>query len=131
MQAVRYRNLLVAFDGSPASELALAHAVAIAHVHRAKLALVAVVPPRQLVRVPRADDGELEPALLAAANAVPDDLQPTARLLEGDPAREILRAARDHDAILMGAGRVAAQVVEDAEVPVIVIHRPDGPDLAA
>ena len=127
---MRYRNLLVAYDGSPEADLALAHAVALAQAHRARVALVYVLPPRQLARVQRADD-ELEPALVAAVNTVPDELHPTTRLLEGDPAREILGAAREHDAILMGAGRVAEQVAEEAEVPVIVIHCPDGPDLAA
>ncbi len=88
---------------------------------------------------------ELEKALREAADGVPDDLSVTTRLLDGDPARELLRAARDgdHDVIVMGSrgrGRVTAallgsvsnRVMHDADVPVIVIHRPsDGPDLAA
>ncbi len=45
----RYRNVLVAFDGSPESELALAHAVAMAQAYRARLALVAVVAPPPLL----------------------------------------------------------------------------------
>ena len=45
----RYRNVLVAFDGSRASELALAHGVMIAQACRARLALVAVVPPPALL----------------------------------------------------------------------------------
>ena len=71
----------------------------------------------------------------------------TTRLLDGDPARELLRAARDgdHDVLVMGSrgrgrmtaallGSVSNRVMHDAEIPVIVIHRPrgdDGPDLAA
>ena len=69
----------------------------------------------------------------------------TTQLLDGDPARELLRLARDRDfdVIVMGSrgrGRVTAallgsvsnRVMHDAGVPVIVIHRPsDGPDLAA
>src|SRR5262245_65504207 len=89
---------------------------------------------------------ELELRLRTAADGVPDDLSVTTRLLDGDPAREILKAARDgdHDVIVMGSrgrGRVTAallgsvsnHVMHDAEVPVIVIHEPrgDGPDLAA
>ena len=45
----RYRHVLVAYDGSPEAELALAHAVAIAQAYRARLALVAVVPPPPLL----------------------------------------------------------------------------------
>lgn len=125
---MRYRQLLVAFDGSPESELALAHAIAFAHVNRARLALVGVAQPLLV----RAGHDGLEPRLQAAADAVPDDLRPTARLLSGDPVREILRAAADVDAVFMGAGRVAEQVMADAPVPVIVVHcPPGGPDLAA
>jgi nucleotide-binding universal stress UspA family protein len=153
---LRYRHVLVAFDGSPDAELALAHAVSLAHGARARLALVAVVPPPPLMAwqapggmrgLHESEQTELEALLRAAADRVPDDLSITTRLLDGDPAREILRAARDgdHDVIVMGSrgrGRVSAallgsvsnRVMHDAEVPVIVIHRPsgdDGPDLAA
>ena len=69
--------------------------------------------------------------------ACPDDLRSTTLLLDGDPAREILHAAREggHDAIVLGSrgrgrmtaallGSVSNRVMHDAEVPVIVIHRP-------
>lgn len=125
---MRYRHLLVAFDGSPESELALTHAVAFAHVNRARLSLVGVAPPLLV----RAGHDGLEPRLQAAADAVPDDLHPSARMLAGDPVREILRAAADFDVVFMGAGRFAEQVAADAPVPVIVVHCPaGGPDLAA
>ena len=152
----RYRHVLVAFDGSPEAELALAHAVAVAQVYRARLGIVAVVPPPPplawqapggLRAVHESEQAELDRSLRTAADKVPDDVSLTTRLLDGDPAREILRAARegDHDVIVMGSrgrGRVTAallgsvsnHVMHDAEVPVIVIHRPssdDGPDLAA
>ena len=152
----RYRHVLVAFDGSPEAELALAHAVAMAQVYRARLALVAVVPPPPMLAwqapggmrgVHDAEQTELESALRVAADRVPDDLSITTQLLDGDPAREILRTARegDHDLIVLGSrgrgrmtaallGSVSNRVMHDAEVPVIVIHRPsgdDGPDLAA
>jgi nucleotide-binding universal stress UspA family protein len=152
----RYRHVLVGFDGSPESALALTHAIALAQSYRARLALVAVVPPPPLLAwqapggmrgVHDSEQTELEAGLRAAADRVPDDLSVTTRLLDGDPAREILRAARDgdHDVIVLGSrgrGRVSAallgsvsnRVMHEAEVPVIVIHRPrgdDGPDLAA
>ena len=150
----RYRHVLVAFDGSPDAELALDHAVAIAQHYRARLGLVAVVPPvpsfawqapggvRQLHD---AQEHELEKQLRAAADAIPDDLSVTTRLLDGDPARCIVSAARegDHDLIVMGSrgrgrvtsallGSVSNRVLHEAEVPVMVLHRPhEGPDLAA
>lgn len=151
---LRYRHVLVAFDASPEAQLALAHAVAMAQVYRAKVALVAVVPPPPLLSwqapggmrgIHEAEQEELGKALREAADGVPDDLSVTTQLLDGDPARELLRLARegDFDVIVMGSrgrGRVTAallgsvsnRVMHDADVPVIVIHRPsDGPDLAA
>jgi nucleotide-binding universal stress UspA family protein len=151
---LRYRHVLVAFDASSEAQLALAHAVAMAQVYRAKVALVAVVPPPPLLSwqapggmrgIHEAEQEELEKALREAADIVPDDLSVTTQLLDGDPARELLRLARDgdFDVIVMGSrgrGRVTAallgsvsnRVMHDAGVPVIVIHKPsDGPDLAA
>ena len=152
----RYRHVLVAFDGSKEAELALDHAIAMAQVYRARLALVAVVAPPPLLAwqapggmrgMHESEQAELETALRRAADRVPDDMSVTTRLLDGDPARELLRAARDgdHDVLIMGSrgrgrmsaallGSVSNRVMHDAEVPVIVIHRPaggDGPDLAA
>jgi nucleotide-binding universal stress UspA family protein len=151
---LRYRHVLVAFDGSPDAQLALEHAVALAQAFRARIALVAVVPPVTpfawqapggVRAVHDAQRDDLDKRLHAAADAVPDDLPVTTRLLDGDPAHEILSAAREgeHDLIVMGSrghGRVTAallgsvsnRVMHEADVPVMVIHRPDeGPDLAA
>ena len=151
----RYRHVLVAFDGSKEADLALDHAIAMAQVYRARLALVAVVAPPPLLAwqapggmrgMHETEQAELEAALRRAADRVPDDMSVTTRLLDGDPARELLRAARDgdHDVLVMGSrgrgrmtaallGSVSNRVMHDAEVPVIVIHRPrnNGPDLAA
>ena len=151
----RYRNVLVAYDGSPDAELALTHAVALAQTYRARLRIVAVVAPPPLLAwqapggmrgLHDAEQTELADRLRAAADGVPDDLSVTTQLFDGDPAREILRCARegDHDVIVMGSrgrgrmtaallGSVSNRVMHDAKVPVIVIHRPrnDGPDLAA
>ena len=152
----RYRHVLVAFDGSPEAELALDHAIAMAQVYRARLALVAVVPPPPLLAwqapggmrgMHETEQTELEAALRRAADRVPDDMSVTTRLLDGDPARELLGAAGDgdHDVLVMGSrgrgrmtaallGSVSNRVMHDADIPVIVIHRPRGdagPDLAA
>jgi nucleotide-binding universal stress UspA family protein len=152
---LRYHHVLVAFDGSPDAELALEHAVGLAQAFRARLALVAVVPPPPSFawQAPGGARGahdamqrDLDARLRAAADRIPDDLPVTTRLLDGDPAREILRAARegDHDLIVMGSrgrgrmttallGSVSNHVMHDARVPVMIVHRPrdDEPDLAA
>jgi nucleotide-binding universal stress UspA family protein len=128
---------MVAFDGSPEAELALAHACAIAQACLARVTLVGVLAPPPLLawQAPggsRALPGaELQELLQAAVDDVPDHLRPTSTLLEGDPAHELVRAAREHDVLFMGAGPVADDVVREAAAPVIVVHRPDGPDLAA
>ena len=145
----RYRHVLVAFDGSTEAELALDHAIAMAQVYRARLALVAVVAPPPLLAwqapggmrgIHESEQTELEAALRRAADRVPDDMSVTTRLLDGDPARELLRAAarrrsrRARAWAPAGAGRMTAallgsvsnRVMHDAEIPVIVIHRPRG-----
>jgi nucleotide-binding universal stress UspA family protein len=151
MRTVRYRHVLVAFDGSPDALLALEHAIALAQSFRARLALVAVVPPPPpfawqapggLVQVHAAQLAELDRLLRDAADSVPDDLPLTHRLLDGDPAREILRAARegDHDLLVLGSrgrgrvstailGSVSRRVMHESPVPVMVVHRPRGEQL--
>jgi nucleotide-binding universal stress UspA family protein len=154
LAVLRYRHVLVAYDGSPDADLALDHAVGLAQAFRARIALVSVVPPAPAfawqapggVRAAHdASQQDLDERLRSAADRVPDDLPLTTRLLDGDPAREILRAAREgeHDLIVMGSrgrGRVTAallgsvsnHVMHDADVPVMIFHRPhEDPDLAA
>ena len=97
----RYRNVLVAFDGSPEAELALAHAVAMAQVYRARLALVAVIPPPPLLAwqapggmrgMHEAEQTELEAALRArrrprSRRPVGDDAAARRRPCARAPAR--------------------------------------------
>jgi nucleotide-binding universal stress UspA family protein len=139
-------HVLVAFDGSPDAELALEHGIGLCQATNARLALVTVVPPPppfawQAPGGARQVHDELEADLArrlhAACEAVPRDLPVTHRLLDGDPAREILRAGREgrHDLIVLGSrgrsrmssallGSVSQRVLHDAPVPVIVVHRP-------
>jgi len=153
---LRYRHVLVGYDGSKDAELALAHAVELAQAFHARLALVAVVgPPPPLAwqapggifGVREAERADLDRRLRAAADAVPDDLSVTTQLLDGDPARELLHFAHagDYDLIVLGSrgrgrgasallGSVSQRVMHEAGVPVMVVHRPrpeDEPDLAA
>ena len=109
--------------------------------------LLAWQAPGGMQGIHDAEQEELEKrAARGRRRACPTTSRVTTQLLDGDPARELLRPARegDHDVIVMGSrgrGRVTAallgsvsnRVMHDADVPVIVIHRPrdDGPDLAA
>ena len=125
----RYRHVLVAFDGSPEAELALAHAVAIAQVYRARLALVAVVPPPPLMAwqapggmrgVHETEQAELELRLRAAADQRPrrslgDHAAARRRPGPRAPARRPRRRARrDRDGLARaragdgGAARLAS-----------------------
>jgi nucleotide-binding universal stress UspA family protein len=131
MHPVRYRSVMVAFDGSPGADLALDHACAIAQACLARVTLVAVRAPSPLLAWRAPPGADLQERLRAAVDGVPDHLRATSTLLDGDPARELVHAAREHDVLFIGAGPVADDVVRLAELPVVVVHRPAGPDLAA
>ena len=108
---MRYRSVMVAFDGSPEAELALAHACAIAQACLARVTLVGVLAPPPLLawqtpgrararcRAPTCRSGCRPPP-----TTCPTTCGATTLLLEGDPARELLHAAREHDVLFMGAG---------------------------
>jgi nucleotide-binding universal stress UspA family protein len=147
MEEPHYREVLVAIDGSPEAELALAHGLSVAHVFNARLHLVAVAPePPALIgpasgvtREQLADDirREMEGVLRGACDQLPDDVSLDTRLLKGDAATEILRAAEEArcDLILMGTrgrgrlgtallGSVSQEVMHRAKATVIVVHGP-------
>jgi len=160
-----YRNVLVAYDGSSEADLALEHAVRIGQAFNARIEIVAVVPPPSALAwnapggtrgLHEAMTAELDRALRAAVDALPDDVSVSSRLIDGDPAHELVRAARDgeHDLIVLGSrgrgrvasallGSVSSRVMHDAATRVLVIHEPhrgqpepaasaaDEPDLAA
>jgi nucleotide-binding universal stress UspA family protein len=138
-----YRNILVAVDGSKESDLALADAIEMALESNAKLTLVHVcTPPPGVLRSSPA--GALAAAelpeyhskvLRAAVEKVPQKLPVTTLLLEGHPAREIVKAAKEfeHDLIVIGSrgrsrataallGSVSHEVLHEAPVPVLVVH---------
>jgi nucleotide-binding universal stress UspA family protein len=119
-----YRNILVAVDGSKESDLALADATDLALESNAKLTLVHVCnPPPGVLRSSPA--GALAAAelpeyhskvLRAAVEKVPRELPVTTLLLDGQPAREIVKAAKqyEHDLIVIGSrgrGRATAALL--------------------
>jgi nucleotide-binding universal stress UspA family protein len=137
-----YRNILVAYDGSPAADAALDQAVAVAHSEHALLTLMTVVrPPNGVVTmaggepVARSVHEAYERCLRQATERVPDDIGVTHVIVDGIPALRILEQAKSgrYDLIVMGSrgrgriaggllGSVSAEVLHAAKVPVLVTH---------
>jgi nucleotide-binding universal stress UspA family protein len=148
-----YRNILVAVDGSKESKLALADAIDLALESNAKLTLVHVssAPPGIIRTTPAgAAVAEELPAyhskvLRTMVDLVPQELPVTTLLLDGNPAHEIVKAAKeyDHDLIVIGSrgrgrataallGSVSHEVLHEAPVPVLVVHsRPESTEQRA
>lgn len=140
-----YRNILVAYDGSPDAERALDQAIALARDQHALLTLLTVVPPQSAFAAlsPAAAEeaqrcrADSDRVLRTAADGVPSDLSVTTLLLGGPPARRIVERAREggHDLIVMGShgrgrlggvllGSVSQQVLHHSPVPVLLAHAP-------
>lgn len=147
MNPLRFHDLLVAIDGSPGSDLALAAAISAAQRDHARITLLTVVPDvlsettrwggATALPTPQlqetADKGG-EQLLRDAEHEIPADLPVTLRIRHGKPAAEILAQAAEHDydAILMGArgrgrvgslmGSVSQEVLHHAPTRVFVAH---------
>jgi len=128
---LRIPNILFPTDFSSYSNQAYLHAVAIAEAHHSALTLVYVNVPGQAGAAAywRAHLEQIGPANPA--------LPVTHVFLEGDPATEIVRSARDAgvDRIVMGThgrtgterllmGSVAEKVLRDAPCSVLVVKLP-------
>jgi nucleotide-binding universal stress UspA family protein len=142
------RSVLVPVDGSEESWLALAHAVAIARIDHARVALVTVVPDPpvtfgaaavQSPEIAAATRAEMERVLREARDAMPQEVSVTTQLLSGEASRAIVATAREggHDLIVMGSrgrgrlqgallGSVSQAVLHAAPVRVLVVHQPAG-----
>ena len=146
-----FRNILVAVDGSPDSELALGHAVDLARSQHSKLTLItAVIAPPATAYLgingllpPRSGDPctDAQKVLRAAARRVPED-QPVTTVLSQDPIRAaILRQVKEgrHDLVVMGSrgrgalrsaalGSVSHYVLNHSPAPVLIVHAQERPD---
>jgi nucleotide-binding universal stress UspA family protein len=145
---LRFNRLLVAIDGSPASDLALRGAVTAARRDNAALTLLVVAPhatsgsqtwvagapdPQSLQRAIDADSQKL---IREAVERIPEDIPVTTRIRHGKPGPEIVAEAteEDYDAILIGArglgrvramaGSVSGYVLHNAPTSVFVAHQP-------
>ena len=141
----RYHNVLVAFDGSPESWLALGHAVALSHFQGARLTLLTVIPetppmigPTPVGREQLAAElqEEMESVLARARDRVPQDVSITTIMRTGDAPSAICKVAHEQncDAIMLGSrgrgrigallGSVSQAVMHKATTNVIVVHAP-------
>ena len=129
----RVRTLLFPTDFSSYSNQAYLHAVTLAEKHRATLIVLYVAPPGQEAEREHWR-GQLEQIRPANPRISVEHL-----LLEGDPASEIVRYARDGrvSLIVMGThgrtgverllmGSVAEKVLRDAPCSVLVVKLPKG-----
>jgi len=141
-----YERILVATDGSPASENAVEHAVTLAEATGATLHALYVMD-EDVYSAYSGDEyvGEHEglesgleehgeKALAAVENAAGDDVEIVTSLLRGEPADEILAYADEHDVdlVVVGTrerneayrnliGSVTERVVRVASRPVTVV----------
>jgi nucleotide-binding universal stress UspA family protein len=140
-----YRNIMVAVDGSPDADAALAHAAALASDQRARLTLVTAVP--QVPATAMLASGAAPPRsevvrhyaelLRLAAATLPEDISVTTLLVEGPPSRALIERSRSgaFDLIVMGShghgrlhtsllGCVSQKVLQASPIPVLLIRAP-------
>jgi nucleotide-binding universal stress UspA family protein len=141
-----YRNILVAVDGSPDAEAALAHAAALARDQNARLTLLTAIPPLPATALlasgaapPRSEVVRHYAALLRkAADSLPGDISVTTLLIEGSPARALVQRAcsEEYDLIVMGShghgrlhttllGCVSQKVLHCSPIPVLLTRAPE------
>lgn len=128
------RSILVPLDGSPPSLAALEHAITLAADYEARIDVLHVIPPSDLMgREARAEvESEMDAAVNRAKAMVGDRL--SHRTVVGDPLREIIdHAMQGSDLIVMGThgrvgrlhsllGSVAEGVVRNAPCPVLTVR---------
>ena len=140
-----YRNILVAIDGSPDADAALAHAAELARDQRARLTLVTAVPQVPATALlasgaapPRSEVVKHYAELLRVAAAdLPEDISVTTLLVEGPPARALVERSKSgaFDLIVTGShghgrlhtsllGCVSQKVMQASPIPVLLIRAP-------
>ena len=146
-----FRQLLVAFDGSPHAARALGEAIELAQASNGTLTVIAAMPdtsacalgagfgmPVDVAGLSREVERSYQTMLDGAVRTVPDDLSVTTLLRRGAPGPAIVETARTggHDLIVMGSrgrgelrslllGSVSHHVLQTSPVPVLVVPRED------
>ena len=151
-----FRNVLVAFDGSPPAEEALRQAVDLAQAEGARLTLLTASPsyldvvsgaalaggtaidPDQIQRQLRED---AQAILDQGSSEIPSEVPSEAVLATGPPAQVVLNRVREgqHDLVVMGSrgrtgigamllGSVSHNVLHHSPVPVLIVPTRKGAD---
>ena len=133
------RNILYATDFSSYSNQAYFHAVALAEVHGASLTILYVYTAASVAGRELDEDRQYWRSQLEQIRPTNPDIPVHHVFLEGDPAAEIVRYAKDAniDQIVMGThgrtgvdrllmGSVAEKVMRDAPCSVMVVKLPKG-----
>jgi nucleotide-binding universal stress UspA family protein len=141
-----FRNILVAIDGSPDSDQALAQAIDLAESEHGRLTLFSAVvtPPAAAyigagggvaATLARDSEAETETVLRAAAQRVPDQVS-LSTVLGSEPVRHgLIHQIKEgaHDLVVMGSrgrgavrsvllGSVSHYVLHHSPVPVLIVH---------
>jgi nucleotide-binding universal stress UspA family protein len=141
-----FRNILVAIDGSPDSDQALAQAIDLAESEHSRLTLFSaiVTPPASAyigaggavaAGLARDAETETETILRAAAQQVPDRVS-LSTVLSSQPVRyALIRQIEQgaHDLVVMGSrgrgavrsvllGSVSHYVLHHSPIPVLIVH---------
>lgn len=134
-----YQHIVVAFDGSTESELALRMALSIARTANGRVDILGVDEPAPLFALERkAADGELRAAVGAAVEiARGAGVEAAGHVLAGYPAEVIVRFGGENgcDLVVVGApagagrhlGRTADKVVDQAASAVLVAREATPP----
>jgi len=148
-----FRNILVAIDGSPDSDQALAEALDLAESEHARLPLFsAVVTPSAVAytglggavaaTVGRDGEATTEGVLRAAVERVPDHVS-VGTVLSRESVRPALLhqiSSGHHDLVVMGSrgrgavrsvllGSVSHYVLHHSPIPVLIVHAESSPEL--
>jgi nucleotide-binding universal stress UspA family protein len=139
---IRVKKILYPTDFSSYSNQAYFHAVALAENHKASLTVLFVYTPDIVTPGEPPDEATAKrywQSQLEQIRPVDPNIAVHHVLLEGDPAREIVRYSRDAsmDLIVMGThgrtglerllvGSVAERVMKDASCSVLVVKLPRG-----
>jgi nucleotide-binding universal stress UspA family protein len=138
-----YEDVLVPTDGSEGTAETLRHAVDLVGNHDATLHALAVVDERKARSLPAERRDEAMETMHRRAERAVDEVARRAEeanvpvrtaVREGAPAERVLDYAEDVDVVVIGThgrsdheryvrlGSVAQRVVENARVPVFVVH---------